>query len=141
MQSFTSVCQTQPSTLKPLLIREGDKITYYAFTREQVVDILKCYATRDLHAEKIDSLQATIITYEKQSDEYKELISNLEVTNTRLYKISEQYDTLVKNDDKIQVNYIIIKKALEQKIRDRNKTIFLLTATNIVTIVLIFSLL
>lgn len=121
--------------MEPVLIRDSShKITYYAFTREQAVYITKLYERSKVDGQLIDSLESHVKTYQRMSAEYDSLTVQLEKTNKTLYKITVNYDQLTQKYDALTIDMITIKVGLEQKIKRKNKAIFLLVTSNVLTL-------
>lgn len=138
-----SLCAySQNITLKPVLIKnDKGEIVYYAFTKEQAIDILKTYERNSIHKELIDSLETHVATLHSVQKDYKAMQDSLESANKTYYKITANYNKVTQKYENMQVDLVSIQKSLEHKVAKKNKTIWILTGTNIAAILLVILIL
>lgn len=128
--------------MRPVLIK-NDKggVIYYAFTKEQAIDILKTYERNSIDKELIDSLETHVATLHSIEKDYKTIQDSLESSNKSYYKITVNYNKEMQKYEKIKVDLVSIQKSLEHKVAKKNKTIWILVGTNIAAALLVVMIL
>jgi hypothetical protein len=133
--TYLSFSQSSDSNLKPIIIKENNKTTYYAFTEKQVKEIAKILAKSKIDEEKIDLLEYQIFIETEKNDKNNQIIDSLESVVKKFYIITSMHDNVDINNKKIIANQVTIIEGLDGKVVRKNKTIKILVGTNLIFLI------
>jgi hypothetical protein len=135
--TYLSFSQSSDSNLKPIIIKENNKTTYYAFTEKQVKEIAKILAKSKIDEEKIDLLEYQIFIETEKNDKNNQIIDSLESVVKKFYIITSMHDNVDINNKKIIANQVTIIEGLDGKVVRKNKTIKILVGTNVLLLIIV----